>query len=33
MSVYAGMARQGIEGGQPALELAQKVSSVEAHDV
>jgi D-serine deaminase-like pyridoxal phosphate-dependent protein len=27
VSVYAGMARQGIEGGQPALELAQKVSS------
>ena len=26
-SVFAGMARQGIEGGQPALELAQKVSS------
>ncbi len=27
VSVYAGMARQGIDGGQPALELAQKVSS------
>src|SRR5713101_10989 len=27
VSVYAGMARQGIEGGKPALELAQKVSS------
>jgi D-serine deaminase-like pyridoxal phosphate-dependent protein len=27
VSVYAGMARQGIEGGQPALELAQKISS------
>jgi D-serine deaminase-like pyridoxal phosphate-dependent protein len=27
VSVFAGMARQGIEGGQPALELAQKVSS------
>src|SRR5262249_14439605 len=27
VSVYAGMARQGIAGGQPALELAQKVSS------
>ncbi len=25
VSVYAGMTRQGIEGGQPALELAQKV--------
>ena len=27
VSVFAGMARQGIEGGQPALELSQKVSS------
>src|SRR5215472_12077033 len=27
ISVYAGMARQGIDGGQPALELAQKISS------
>jgi 3-hydroxy-D-aspartate aldolase len=27
VSVYAGMARQGIEGGKPALELTQKVSS------
>jgi 3-hydroxy-D-aspartate aldolase len=27
VSVFAGMARQGIEGGLPALELAQKVSS------
>jgi D-serine deaminase-like pyridoxal phosphate-dependent protein len=27
VSVYAGMARQGIEGGQPAVELAQKISS------
>jgi 3-hydroxy-D-aspartate aldolase len=27
VSVYAGMARQGIEGGKPAAELAQKVSS------
>jgi D-serine deaminase-like pyridoxal phosphate-dependent protein len=27
VSVFAGMARQGIEGGKPALELAQKVSS------
>src|SRR5882672_977847 len=27
VSVFAGMARQGIDGGQPALELAQKVSS------
>jgi D-serine deaminase-like pyridoxal phosphate-dependent protein len=27
VSVYAGMARQGIAGGKPALELAQKVSS------
>ena len=27
VSVYAGMKRQGIEGGQPALELAQKVCS------
>ncbi len=27
VSVFAGMARQGIEGGQPALELAQKISS------
>lgn len=27
VSVYAGMARQGIDGGQPALELAQKVCS------
>jgi 3-hydroxy-D-aspartate aldolase len=27
VSVFAGMARQGIDGGQPALELAQKISS------
>jgi len=27
VSVYAGMNRQGIENGQPALELAQKVAS------
>ncbi len=27
VSVYAGMTRQGIEGGKPALELAQKISS------
>jgi 3-hydroxy-D-aspartate aldolase len=27
VSVYAGMARQGIAGGKPALELAQKISS------
>lgn len=27
VSVFAGMTRQGIDGGQPALELAQKVSS------
>jgi D-serine deaminase-like pyridoxal phosphate-dependent protein len=27
VSVYAGMTRQGIAGGKPALELAQKVSS------
>ena len=27
VSVFAGMARQGIDGGKPALELAQKVSS------
>src|SRR6266705_4191252 len=27
VAVFAGMARQGIDGGQPALELAQKVSS------
>ena len=27
VSVFAGMARQGIDGGQPALELAQKVCS------
>ena len=27
VSVFAGMARQGIDAGQPALELAQKVSS------
>jgi D-serine deaminase-like pyridoxal phosphate-dependent protein len=27
VSVYAGMERQGIEGGKPALELAQKVAS------
>jgi 3-hydroxy-D-aspartate aldolase len=27
VSVFAGMARQGIDGGQPALELAQKVAS------
>jgi D-serine deaminase-like pyridoxal phosphate-dependent protein len=27
VSVFAGMARQGIENGQPALELAQKVAS------
>ncbi len=27
VSVFAGMTRQGIEGGQPALELAQKISS------
>src|SRR6476646_8362857 len=27
VAVFAGMARQGIEGGQPALELAQKVSA------
>jgi D-serine deaminase-like pyridoxal phosphate-dependent protein len=27
VSVFAGMARQGIDGGQQALELAQKVSS------
>ncbi len=27
VSVYAGMTRQGIDGGKPALELAQKVSS------
>jgi 3-hydroxy-D-aspartate aldolase len=26
VSVFAGMARQGIEGGKPALELAQKIS-------
>lgn len=25
VSVYAGMARQGIDGGQPAVELAQKI--------
>jgi D-serine deaminase-like pyridoxal phosphate-dependent protein len=27
VSVYAGMARQGIDGGKPALELAQKIAS------
>ncbi len=27
VSVFAGMTRQGIEGGKPALELAQKVSA------
>jgi D-serine deaminase-like pyridoxal phosphate-dependent protein len=27
VSVYAGMARQGIDGGQPALALAQKIDS------
>jgi D-serine deaminase-like pyridoxal phosphate-dependent protein len=27
VSVFAGMARQGIDAGQPALELAQKISS------
>jgi 3-hydroxy-D-aspartate aldolase len=27
VSVFAGMTRQGIEGGKPALELAQKISS------
>ena len=27
VSVFAGMARQGIDGGKPALELAQKVAS------
>jgi D-serine deaminase-like pyridoxal phosphate-dependent protein len=27
VSVYAGLSRQGIENGQPALELAQKVAS------
>jgi 3-hydroxy-D-aspartate aldolase len=27
VSVFAGMNRQGIDGGQPAVELAQKVSS------
>jgi 3-hydroxy-D-aspartate aldolase len=27
VSIFAGMNRQGIEGGQPAVELAQKVSS------
>src|ERR1019366_3363182 len=27
VSVFAGMARQGIDGGQPALELAQKIVS------
>jgi D-serine deaminase-like pyridoxal phosphate-dependent protein len=27
VSVFAGMTRQGIDGGQPAVELAQKVSS------
>jgi D-serine deaminase-like pyridoxal phosphate-dependent protein len=27
VAVYAGMARQGIENGQPALELSQKVAS------
>lgn len=27
VSVFAGMARQGIDGGQPALELAQKIAS------
>jgi D-serine deaminase-like pyridoxal phosphate-dependent protein len=27
VAVFAGMARQGIEGGKPALELAQKVSA------
>ena len=27
VSVYAGMARQGIENGQPALELAQKIAA------
>jgi D-serine deaminase-like pyridoxal phosphate-dependent protein len=27
VSVYAGMARQGVDNGQPALELAQKVAS------
>ncbi len=32
VSVFAGMARQGIEGGQPAADLAQKgVSLLEAH--
>src|SRR6202050_2102576 len=29
VSVFAGMNRQGIDGGQPALALAQKVSSCE----
>ena len=29
VSVFAGMNRQGIDGGQPAVELAQKVSSCE----
>jgi D-serine deaminase-like pyridoxal phosphate-dependent protein len=27
VSVYAGMARQGIDGGQPAVDLAQQISS------
>src|ERR1035437_1144296 len=27
VSGYGGMARQGIDGGQPALELAQKIAS------
>ncbi len=27
VSVYAGMARQGMDGGQPALELAQKIEA------
>ena len=27
VSVYAGMKRQGIENGQPALELAQRIAS------
>jgi 3-hydroxy-D-aspartate aldolase len=29
VSVYAGMARQGIDGGEPAVELAQKISTSE----
>ena len=33
VAVYAGMNRQGIEGGKPALELAQKICILQTHAI